>query len=148
MSSTHLSLYYHFVFSTKGRRRWIKESWEGRLHSYLGGIIRQLGGVAEAIGGDEDHVHILASLKASHSVAEALRILKSSSSGWIHAEIEIRPFDWQEGYGAYTVSRSCRGSIEQYIREQKQHHKKKTFQEEYRDLLRENGIEFDERYLW
>jgi putative transposase len=148
MSSTHLSLYYQLIFSTKARRRWIKESWEDRLHAYLGGIIRRLGGASKAIGGDADHVHILAKLKATHCIADVLRELKSSSSGWIHDEIGIGPFEWQDGYGAYTVSSSAVDSVMKYIEHQKEHHKKKSFQDEYLDLLRENGIEFDEKHLW
>jgi putative transposase len=148
MSSTHSCLYFHFVFSTKGRRHWIKESWQERLYAYWGGIIRKLGGVARTIGGDDDHVHILASLKPIHCPASILRELKSSSSAWIHSEIGIRSFEWQDGYGAFTISRSAVDAVTKYIQQQKEHHKRKTFQEEYLELLRESGIEFDEKYLW
>ena len=148
MPSTYVSLYFHFVFSTKDRRRCINESWESRLHSYLGGILRNLGGVAKSIGGDADHVHILASLKATHSVAEVMKVLKANSSGFVHKEMGIRSFDWQSGYGAFTVGKSELGAVKRYIEQQKEHHQRKTFQEEYRELIREYGIEFDERYLW
>ena len=148
MSSTHLSLYFHFIFSTKGRRRWIKESWEERLHACLGGIVRKLGGAAKAIGGDSDHVHILASLRATHSIAEVMREVKSNSSSWVHRAIGISSFEWQEGYGAFTVSRWDVDATRRYFRQQKEHHRRKTFQEEYLELLRESGIEFDEKYLW
>jgi putative transposase len=148
MPSTYVSLYFHFVFSTKDRRRCIHDSWESRLYAYLGGIIRNLGGVAQSIGGDADHVHVLASLKATHCVAEVLQTLKANASGWAHKEMRIRFFDWQKGYGAFTVGKSELGAVRKYIEEQKEHHLKKTFQEEYRELLREYGIEFDERYLW
>jgi putative transposase len=148
MPSTYVSLYFHFVFSTKDRRRCINDVWESRLHSYLGGIIRNLGGVAKSIGGDSDHVHILASLKAMHCVAEVLRTLKANSSGWVHKKMGIRSFDWQNGYGAFTVGKSELGALKEYNEQQKEHHRRKTFQEEYRELLREYGIEFDERYLW
>jgi putative transposase len=148
MSSTHLSLLYHLVFSTKRRHAWITESCQERLYSYLGGILRGLGGVAESIGGAADHLHILASLKATHCLAEIMRELKSDSSKWVHEVIGIAAFRWQDGYGAFTVSRSEVGWIQRYIREQKEHHRRKTFQEEYLDLLRQSGIDFDERYLW
>jgi putative transposase len=148
MSSTHSCLYYQFIFSTKKRRRWIKEPWEGRLHAYLGGIIRKLGGIPNTIGGDSDHVHVLVRLKATHCVADVMREIKSSSSAWIHNEIGIRFFEWQDGYGAFTVSSSAVDSVKGYIEKQKEHHRRKPFQEEYLELLRESGIEFDERYLW
>ncbi len=148
MPSTHLSLLYHLIFSTKRRLPWITESWEGRLHSYLGGILRGLGGVAEGIGGTDDHIHILASLKANHCLAEVLRELKSESSQWIHEVIGITKFEWQVGYGAFTVGRAEAAHIQRYIREQREHHRKKTFQEEYLEFLRQNGVDYDERFLW
>jgi REP element-mobilizing transposase RayT len=148
MSSTHLSLHYHLIFSTKGRLPWIKIPYEDRLHSYLGGIIRGLDGVAEEIGTTADHAHILVSLKASHCLADVLREIKASSSGWIRRTIRNRRFQWQEGYGAFTVSRSDVEATKRYIRGQKEHHCKRTFREEYMHLLRQNGVEFDEKYLW
>jgi REP element-mobilizing transposase RayT len=148
MPATHLSLYYHLIFSTKGRRCWINECWEERLYSYLGGILRRLGAVAEEIGGAVDHVHIMAGLKATHCLAEVMRDIKAISSGWVHSAIGIRLFQWQDGYGAFTVSNSDVEAMRRYIRGQKEHHRKRTFQEEYLDLLRQSGIEFDERYLW
>ena len=148
MSSTHLSLYYHLIFSTKGRRAWIHESWQDRLQGYLGGTLRSLGGVAAAIGGTADHEHILASLKATHCLADIMREIKSSSSAWIHKDIGNRFFGWQDGYGAFTVCSSEIDAVRGYIMGQKEHHRKVTFQEEYLRLLRQSGIDFDERYLW
>ena len=148
MPSTHVSLYFHFIFSTKERHCWIRDSWEARLHSYLGGILHNLGGVADIIGGYSDHVHILASLKATHRIADVLRDLKSNSALWIHQKIGILQFKWQDGYGAHSVSSSALGGLRTYIAQQKAHHCTKSFQEEYLELLRENGIDFDARYLW
>ena len=148
MPSTHISLLYHLVFSTKKRHPWITESWQQGLHSYLGGILRGLGGVAESIGGATDHVHVLASLKATHCLADIMRELKSGSSHWVHETIGIGMFGWQDGYGAFTVGRSEVDWIKQYIRQQKEHHRRKSFQEEYLELLRQSGIDFDERYVW
>ncbi len=148
MSSTHLSLYYHIVFSTKSRRAWLQEPWRERLYCYLGGILRGMGGVAEEIGGAGDHVHILASLGANHRLADVVRDLKSCSSKWIHEIVGNPPFRWQDGYGAFTVGKSQVESIKQYIRSQQEHHRKKTFQEEYLNLLRDHGVGFDERFLW
>jgi putative transposase len=148
MPSTHVRLIYHLIFSTKSRHPWIKDSWESRLYSYLGGIVRGLGGVAEALGGTPDHVHILSSLKATHCIADVMREIKSVSSRWIHDEIQKPLFSWQDGYGAFTVSNHDIESIKRYIYGQKEHHKKRTFQEEYIELLKQSGIEFDERFLW
>jgi putative transposase len=101
-----------------------------------------------AIGGIPDHVHILAGLKATNRVADVLRDIKSNSSEWIHAVIGCALFEWQEGYGAFTVGRSELDIIKPYILRQEDHHRKLTFQEEYLQLLHRNHIEFDEKYLW
>jgi putative transposase len=148
MPATHIGLYYHLVFSTKNRLPSIKESFEGRLHNYLRGILAGLGGAAEAVGGTEDHVHIMAKLKATHCLAHVLRDIKANSSGWVHRVIGIPLFDWQNGYGAFTVGIAEVAGINEYIQGQKDHHRKRTFQEEYLELLKEHRIEFDERYLW
>ena len=148
MPSTHVCLHFHLVFSTKNRRGWIEQSWQGRLYCYLGGILRGCGGVAVAIGGVTDHVHILAGLKATHCLAYVLRDIKSGSSEWIHTVIGCPSFEWQEGYGAFTVGRSEFETVKQYILWQVEHHRKQAFQEEYLLLLRQNHIDFNERYLW
>src|SRR6478672_8431697 len=101
MGSTFFSLHYHFVFSTKERRPFIKADWQSDLHAYLGGIIKGMNGVAETVGGVEDHVHLLASLRPVHCVADVLRDLKKDSSTWIKAKFDRR-FLWQEGYVAFT----------------------------------------------
>jgi putative transposase len=103
MSSTHLSLYYHLVFSTHDRLRWIDKSWQERLSQYIGGIVRDIEGMAIEICGDSDHAHILARLKASYSISDSLRIIKAGSSKWVHESIGLRSFQWQVGYGAFTV---------------------------------------------
>jgi len=148
MPSTHLSLHYHVVFSTKERRAFIDEPWRERLHAYLGGSVRTLGGVPEAVGGVGDHVHLLVGLRATHCLADVVRDIKSTSSEWVHQTIKLAVFSWQEGYGAFTVSASQLEVAKQYIANQAEHHRKKTFQEEYRELLVKSGIEFDEKYLW
>jgi REP element-mobilizing transposase RayT len=104
--------------------------------------------VAEAIGGTDDHIHILASLRATHCLADVMMELKSCYSGWVHRVIGIPRFAWQDGYGAFTVSKHDVEEVRQYIRGQQEHHKKMTFQEKYLKLLRQSGIDFDERYLW
>jgi putative transposase len=147
MSSTHLSLHYHIVFGTKNHEPTIQPEWRGALHAYLGGIIRTANGFPESIGGVADHVHLLIGLRAAHCLADVLRDLKAVSSGWIHDEIGAPRFGWQEGYGAFTVSPSQRETVRRYIEQQPEHHRTRTFREEYLELLRRSGVEFDERYL-
>ena len=148
MPSTHVSLTYHIVFSTKNREPLILPPWRPRLYEYLGGCIRTAGGVCLEVGGTVDHVHLMAGLKATHCVADVLRDIKRATSLWVHEAIGIARFAWQEGYGAFTVSGHDAGGLVDYIRGQEEHHRHLTFQEEYRQFLSEYGIEYDERYLW
>jgi REP element-mobilizing transposase RayT len=106
MPSTHVSLHYHLVFSTKNREPWLPPSQRPRVHDYLGGILRGMNGVPHAVGGMADHIHVFAGLRATHCLADVMRELKSESSNWIHKELEMPGFGWQEGYGAFTVSAS------------------------------------------
>ena len=148
MPSTHLSLNYHIVFSTKNRESTLAPSWRSDLHAYLGGILRDLGWVAQEIGGTGDHVHVLAGLRAKHRLSDVVRDIKSGSSQWIHDTIRVRRFAWQEGYGAVTVSPHNLSRVRQYIAGQQEHHRVKTFREEYHEFLIRCEIPFDERYLW
>jgi putative transposase len=146
--STHLSLHYHLVFSTKERAPLITAEIRERVHAYLGGVIRGEGGIALDVGGTTDHVHLLVGLKATHCLADVLRTLKGDSSRWIHDEMRVPKFEWQEGYGAFTVSSSNVAAVREYVRDQERHHRKRSFQEEYREFLMKHEIAFDERYLW
>jgi REP element-mobilizing transposase RayT len=148
MSSTHLSLHYHIIFSTKDRAPIIDVQWRDRLHGYLGGVVQNIGGVPEAIGGVSDHVHLLMGLRATHCLADAIRDVKAVSSRWVHEEMRILKFQWQEGYGAFTVSPSQRGQMCEYIGKQAEHHRHRTFQEEYVEFLERCGVAFDPQYLW
>ena len=125
----------------------IQPAWRADLHAYLGGIIRTANGIAESVGGVSDHVHLLIGLRATHRLADVLRELKAVSSGWVYDEIGIHRFPWQEGYGTFTVSASQRQAVRQYIEQQPEHHRTRTFREEYLELLRRSGVEFDERYV-
>jgi REP-associated tyrosine transposase len=146
MSSTHLSLHYHIVFGTKNHEPLIQPAWRGDLHAYLGGVIRTANGIAESVGGVSDHVHLLIGLRAMHRLADVLRELKAVSSGWVHNEIGMRSFAWQEGYGAFTyVPPNAKPFV--VISNNKRSHRARTFREEYLELLRRSGVEFDERYL-
>ncbi len=148
MPSTYLSLHYHLIFSTKERHRIIADPWRERLHAYLGGAVRMLGGIPEAVGGTADHVHMLVGLRATHCLAEVLREIKRSSSQWVHETLGVAEFAWQEGYGAFTVSASGIAAVKKYILQQEEHHRKRTFQEEYVEILRRSGVAYDEQYLW
>lgn len=148
MPSTHLALHYHIILSTKDPAPIIAATWRERLHAFLGGSIRTAAGVPEAIGGVADHVHLLIGLRATHCLADVVRDIKAASSRWVHDEMRITPFAWQEGYGAFTVSASQREAVCEYIASQEEHHRHRTFQEEYVEFLRRCGVEFDERFLW
>ena len=147
MSSTHLSLHYHLVFGTKNHERLIASDWRARLHAFLGGVIRTLNGVPEAVGGVADHVHLLVGLRATHTLSDVLREIKSVSSAWVHENVGIRSFAWQEGYGAFTVSASQLENVRAYIQQQEEHHRTRSFRDEYVALLHRCGVEFDERYV-
>ncbi len=147
MPSSYLSLHYHFVFSTKNREALILPEWRARLHSYLGGTIRGLGGYPEGVGGIGDHVHMMAGLKATHCIADILRELKKISSAWVHEEIGTHCFAWQEGYAAFTVSATSREGVRHYIDNQEEHHRVRTYREELITMLKKAEIEFDEKYF-
>lgn len=115
----------------------------------MGGTIRSLGGISLEINGMPDHVHLLAKLRPDKSVSDVLRHLKANASGWMHKVFpELDDFRWQDGYGAFTVSQSQVERVRLYISRQQQHHQEKSFKDEFIVLLRNNDIEFDERYLW
>lgn len=148
MASIHLSLHYHLIFSTKDRLPFIQPDWRERLHGYLGGIARNLNAIPEAIGGVSDHVHLLVGMRATGCLSDLVRDLNAVPSRWVHEEIGQQKFAWQEGYGAFTVSASLRPSVAEYIARQEEHHRHRTFEEEYREFLSRSKVEFDERFLW
>ena len=123
MPSTHLSLHYHLVFSTKDRAPLIVPGWRERLHAFLGGIVKQLDGTPEAIGGVADHVHLLIGLRATHCLADVMREIKCVSSRWVHEEIGERAFAWQEGYGGFTVGAPQCMDVRSTIARQEEHHR-------------------------
>ncbi|HEX3147618.1 MAG TPA: IS200/IS605 family transposase [Gemmataceae bacterium] len=147
MGSTFVSLHYHIVFSTKYRKPWILDAWRDRLHEYLGGTIRGLKGVAEAIGGVEDHVHLLVSLRATHTLADVVRELKKAGTAWVHDQQLNPQFVWQEGYAAFTVSPNSRDGVRGYIANQVEHHRKESPIDELKRMLAAAGVEYDPQYL-
>jgi putative transposase len=149
MAQSYTNLIYHLVFSTKNREPIIVEPMKSRLYDYIGGTIRELGGISLAINGMEDHVHVLTKLRADKSVSDVLRDLKANSSGWMHGVFpEMKDFSWQNGYGAFTVSVSQVDKVKMYIANQEKHHQKiGSFRDEFIKLLVANEIEFEEKYL-
>jgi REP element-mobilizing transposase RayT len=147
MASTYLSLHYHLVFATKNREALIAPEWRSRLHQYLGGIISGLGGFPQGVGGVADHVHLLVGLKATHCLADVLRELKKASSVWVHEQIGLQTFFWQEGYAAFTVGAPTRPAVQKYIANQEEHHRARSSRDELLDLLSKAGIEYDPRYF-
>jgi putative transposase len=149
MANTYTSLHYHFLFSTKNRDPWLVPSIEQRIWEFIGGIARAHRMTALQVGGVEDHIHALVTAPPTIAPFQIAQFLKGESSKWIHEEFsKLRNFGWQDGYGAFTVSKSNIPKVIKYIQNQREHHRKKTFQEEYLEFLRENNIEYDERYLW
>jgi len=149
MANTHTSLHYHIIFSTKNREPWLVTDIEQRVWAFIGGIARAHRMTALQVGGVEDHVHALVTAPPTIAPSQIAQYLKGDSSKWIHEEFRsLRNFGWQDGYGGFTVSKSKITEVISYIQNQREHHCKKSFQEEYLELLRKNGIEYDERYLW
>ena len=146
MSSTFLTLHYHIVFSTKERRPFIQSAWRAQLHEYLGGTVRGLGGVAEIVGGVEDHVHLLVGLRATHCLADFMQELKKASSVWAATKHD-EAFRWQDGYAAFTVSWTHIDPVRHYISTQEEHHRKIDFTPELKQLLEKNGVRFEGKHL-
>jgi REP element-mobilizing transposase RayT len=148
MAHSYVSGLYHCVFSTKERRNLIPPALQERLWPYLGGIARENRMTALAIGGIENHAHILLSVPSTLSIAKALQIIKGASSKWVHETFpEYRRFGWQEGYGAFSIGVSQIDTTVAYIQNQVEHHRRLTFEQEYLAFLKKHGIEYDPRYV-
>ena len=143
-----VSCLMHCVFSTKERRQLITPEIQQRLYPYLGGIARENKMKALSIGGIGDHVHALLSIPSTLSVAKSVQLLKGNSSKWVHETFPKQAlFGWQEGYGAFGIGISGVEATMRYIRDQVEHHRKRTFREELRTMLRKHGLSYDERML-
>ena len=136
-------------FSTKSRVAAITAELQPRLFEYVGGILRAERCCLVAAGGVADHVHLLVSLSREISIAQTVRLIKSNSSRWIHDTFaDQKDFAWQTGYGVFAVSFSHLENVKKYLARQQEHHRKTSFQDEFRAFLRRHNIEFDERYVW
>ena len=148
MPRSYTNFVYHIVFATKDRRPLITADRQERLYEYICGIVRGLGGILLAINGIQDHVHLLVKLRPDRAVSDVLRDLKSNSSGWMHDVFPtLADFSWQRGYAAFTVSQSNLCEVQQYIAHQKDHHSRVSFRDEFILFLKENDIEYDERFI-
>ena len=139
----------HIIFSTKDREAWLDSDVRMRMHAYLATICCDLGVELVHVGGMADHIHIVTTLPRTLSQAQLVEQIKKTSSKWIKTlDARYRGFSWQRGYGAFSVSPSQLESVRRYIDGQQEDHRTRTFQEEYRELLRKHGVDFDERYVW
>jgi REP element-mobilizing transposase RayT len=146
MPHSFVQNYVHVVFSTKERETLLSKRIQPKLWAYMAGIARNHDFLVLANGGMEDHVHLLLQLPATLALAKAVGLIKANSSRWI-GEHGTR-FEWQEGYGAFSVSASKRGTVEQYIATQEKHHQKMTFEREFLGLLKKHQIPFDPKYVF
>lgn len=141
--------YIHIVFSTKYRQPLIHEPVEHELHAYLGGICKSFECYPIKIGGYTDHIHILCMLSKKIALMKMLEEVKSHSSKWMKTKgDDLKNFYWQDGYGAFSVNPSQVDTVINYITNQKEHHRRKTFQDEFRGFLKKYKVEYDERYVW
>ena len=146
LGSTFYSLHYHVVFSTKQRRPLIHPAWRAQLHAYMGGTTHGLEGVPECVGGVDDHVHLLVSLKTTSIMADWVRELKKASSTWASEHHEPL-FSWQDGYSVFTLSWTHVPDVRKYIENQESHHAKTSFMDELIRLFAKNGVKYDPKYL-
>ena len=147
MAHTYISDLVHCVFSTKLRQNLIPSELQSRLWSFLGGIARKNGLKAIAVGGTQNHVHILLSLSATMPIAKAMQLLKGGSSQWMHQNTN-KTFAWQEAYGAFSVGVSQERATVEYINSQAKHHAKRSFEEEFLAFLKKHEIDYDPQYIW
>lgn len=145
-SVSYTNLNYHIIFSTKNHKPYLNDSEMKRVFEYIGGITRNQKATLLSAGGTSNHVHIAVRLHPQLSIAEYTRVLKTNCSKWIH-ETLTKDFAWQEGYSAFSVSQSVVGKVIDYIRGQKEHHKRLSFKEELQSFLKRHNIDFNEQYL-
>jgi len=146
MAHTAGNIVVHVIFSTKERRPLIKPELRLDLFAYLGGIVRELHATALIINGTADHVHMLLRIRPTQAAAEIARVVKTNSSRW--AREKWPTFAWQTGYGVFSVSESNVPAVTKYIAKQEEHHKNRSFQEEFVAFLNKNNISYDEKYIW
>ncbi len=149
MASSHRVHFFHLIWSAKRRQNLILPKIQDRLYSYMGGVIRKSNAALLEIGGIANHVHLLVELSNLDHFTALIRNTKASSSSWLKQEFpECRQFAWQDGYGSYSVSYSQIERVREYIKNQEEHHKTQTFEEEYLKLLNACDVQYDMRYVF
>jgi REP element-mobilizing transposase RayT len=149
MASTLTNLLVHVVFSTKEREPIITDRYRESLYAYIGGIIRRDGAKSLSIGGMPDHIHLAIKTRSNKALSELVRKIKANSSKWINENRFCKKkFSWQNGYGGFSVSASQINKVKNYIQNQAEHHKSKTFKEELIEILDKHGVGYDPKYLW
>ncbi|HZS46456.1 MAG TPA: IS200/IS605 family transposase [Blastocatellia bacterium] len=149
MSGNLLCCPMHFVWSTSNREPMISPEWQGRLYSYIGGILKKKNSRLIRAGGLSDHIHLLVSVPSTITFGDLVNAIKSNSSRWVHDNFrKSRSFAWQNGYGGFAVSKSLEPRVMNYITNQEKHHRKADFKKEFIALLEKHRVEYDERYLW
>jgi len=149
MANTYTQLYIHFVFAVKYRAALLNESWDERLRLYIIATVQNNGHKVLAVNNIPDHLHLFVGLSPTQSISDLMRLVKGDSSEWINKE-KLTPtkFQWQDGYGAFSYSKSQIDKVVNYILNQQEHHKKTTFLEEYKQILKSFNVDFDERYIF
>ncbi len=149
MPNTYSQITIHAVFAVKNRESFITREWRDNLHQYISGIITNKGAKSLAVGGWKDHVHILFGMPVTTNISDLMSAIKASSSKWINEQHFVKnEFRWQSGYGAFSFSKSQRDTVIKYIENQEEHHKTKTFREEYLKILNDFEITYDNKYIF
>ncbi|SRR6056297_212842 len=142
--STFANLLFHVIYSTKYRKPVIEPRWRDGLYGYIGGIVREQKGTLLKIGGVEDHVHLLVKLNPTIAISDVLRLIKTNSSKWVNELPDVRrKFQWQSGYGAFSVSESQASVVSNYIANQAEHHRTRSFEDEFLAILKRHNVEYD-----
>ena len=149
MANTYTQLYFHIVFAVKGRNNFISKQWKDDLYKYLSGIIANKDQKLMIVNGMPNHIHLLIGTKPNCNLSDLIRDIKANSSKWINEKKFTNfHFEWQTGFGAFTVSQSVVPNVIEYIKNQEEHHRKKTFKEEYVEFLKAYQIDFKDEYLF
>ena len=149
MPNTYTQIHIQCVMAVKSRHALIGSSWKEQLHKYITGIVQNQGHKLIAINSMPDHLHLFIGFRPNQSLSDLMRIVKSDSSEWINKQqFNSSKFNWQEGYGAFSYSRSHIKAVSDYIANQEEHHRKKTFLEEYKQLLNQFEITYDEKFIF
>ena len=149
MPNTYSQIYIQYVFAVQGRQNLLLKPWRDEVFKYISGIIKEKNQKPIIVNGVADHVHVFVGIKPSMNISDLVQVIKNSSSKFINEQKFLHSkFSWQEGYGAFSYAHSQIENVYQYILNQEEHHKKKTFKEEYLDFLQKFDIEYDEKYLF